>query len=319
MMIAKKYSLVYMGTPGFAVEPLRALYNAGHKITAVFTQPDRPAGRGKLMRPPEVKVAALELGLPVFQPATLRSEQVLKMLAVLQPEVIVVAAYAQLLPLEILKLPRYGCKNIHASLLPKYRGGAPIQWAIARGEHQTGISIMQMDVGLDTGDVIMQQPLIIDANETSGRLTERLSVLGAGMIVECLALDDLGESMRKAQNHRESTFARNLRKSDGLLFWNRSAQQIHNSIRAFNPWPGAYSFLGNLRINIQRSSLQKQSITLAPGHITLLGEKLLVGTADNPIEIVELTPAGKRSMDGQAFAKGYLSRLSPQDHRFSQE
>ena len=313
-----KHSLVYMGTPDFAVEPLQALHRAGYHIKAVFTQPDRPAGRGKIMRQPEVKAAALKLGLPVYQPDSLRNGEVLKLLSDLNPDVIVVAAYAQLLPAEVLALPRYGCKNIHASLLPKYRGGAPIQWAIARGERETGISIMHMDTGLDTGDIIMQEAVVIGSEETAGGLTERLSALGARMILECLSMADMGEGMRRPQEHGAATFARNLRKTDGLLDWNRSAQKIHDAIRAFNPWPGAYTFLGKLRISLQKSSLTEYAYKLSPGHIAFTDGKLLVGTSDSAVEIVELTPAGKRAMDGQAFAKGYLSRLATHDQKFSQ-
>ena len=315
----KTHRLVYMGTPGFAVEPLRALHRAGHDVAAVFTQPDRPSGRGKQMRQPEVKSAALQLGLKVYQPETLRGSEPLELLRSLQPAVIVVAAYAQLLPVGILSVPRYGCKNIHASLLPKYRGGAPIQWALARGERETGISIMQMDAGLDTGDIITQQVLEISHHENSEALAHRLSWLGAEMIVSCLALDDLGERLRTPQRHEEATFARNLRKSDGLIRWTRGAQQTHDSIRAFNPWPGAYTFLGDLRVIIHSSTVRVDVQALSPGQIALDNDRLLVGTADASLEILELTPAGKRLMDGQAFAKGYLSRLPVNEHKFSQE
>lgn len=319
MTMQNRHRIVYMGTPDFAVEPLRALHGAGHEVLAVFTQPDRPSGRGKQMRQPEVKAEALRLGLSVHQPETLRDGQAFGLLSRLQPDVVVVAAYAQLLPADVLGLPRYGCKNIHASLLPRFRGGAPIQWAIAKGEQETGISIMQMDAGLDTGDIILKQALAIGPEESSGDLTKRLSRLGAEMIVSCLALPDLGESLRTPQEHNKATFARNLRKSDGLIAWSRTAQQIHDSIRAFSPWPGAYTFLGSLRVTIHRSRVLAHNALLAPGEIAYDQGRLLAGTGAGSLHILELTPAGKKSMDGAAFATGYLGRLAQQEQRFSHQ
>lgn len=319
MQTMTKRSIVYMGTPEFAVVPLRAIHAAGHEVRAVFTQPDRKAGRGKTLKAPEVKLAAEELGLPIYQPEKLRDSEVLTTLTELAPDCIVVAAYAQLLPPEILSLPRFGCKNIHASLLPKYRGGAPVHWSIVNGETETGVSIIHMDRGLDTGDVILSRTLPIGPDEDSAALTARLASLGANLILECLSLRDLGQSLRQPQNHEDASFARNIRKSDGLIDWSANASQIHNLVRGFNPWPGAFSYTRGLRVSIRTTRRSCCGPGLAPGHLCLSQGNLWVGTGSESLQILEVTPAGRSPMSGMGFYSGYLANCRVDERRFERK
>lgn len=319
MQTMTKRSIVYMGTPGFSVVPLRAIHAAGHEVSAVFTQPDRKAGRGKTLKAPEVKTVAEELGLPVYQPERLRDSKVLTTLTQLAPDCIVVAAYAQLLPQEILTLPRFGCKNIHASLLPKYRGGAPVHWSIVNGETETGVSIMHMDRGLDTGDVILSRALTIGPDEDSAALTARLASLGATLMLECLSLRDMGQSLRQPQNHEEASFARNIRKSDGLIDWSANASQVHNLVRGFHPWPGAFSYFRGLRVSIRTTRRSCNGPCLATGHLCLSQGTLWVGTGSESLQILEVTPAGRNSMSGMGFYSGYLANCPIEERRFERK
>ncbi len=247
--------LVYMGTPQFAVLPLLSLVEAGHEVVAVVTRIDKPAGRGRALAAPAVKRAALERGLTVYQPKRVREPEFIETLRALGPDVIVVAAYGQILPREILTLPKYGCINIHASLLPAYRGAAPINWAIIRGETETGITIMQMDEGMDTGAILLQESIPIDPEDTAGTLTEKLSQLGAKMITTALPLIDSGKLTPTAQDSSKATLAPLLKKEDGLIDWERSAQEIHNRVRGMSPWPGAYTFLDGKIVKILETAV----------------------------------------------------------------
>ena len=300
--------VVFMGTPNFAVPSLEAIHSAGHTIIGVYTKPDSPAGRGRGLTPPPIKEAALKLGLPVFQPQSLRSPEVLKELAVLNPEVIVVAAYAQLLPQSVLSLPKFGCKNIHASLLPKYRGGAPIHWAIVNGELETGITIMQMARGLDTGDMILQGRVPIHINQTCGDIFTELAGLGARLILQVLSLGDLGESERIKQNDIDASYARNVTKEDGRLDFSKSALSIHNKIRGFNPWPGAFTTVNSNYLRIMQSSLSEEQFVLAPGLVELRAGRVFVGCSDTCLEILAVQPAGKKVMSAADFLRGYNNK-----------
>jgi len=300
--------LVFMGTPDFAVPALKAIHSAGHTIVAVYTKPDSPAGRGRVLKSPPVKEAALKLGLPVFQPHNLRGPEVLEELTALNPEVIVVAAYAQLLPRKILELPRHGCKNIHASLLPKYRGGAPIHWAIANGEQETGITIMQMARGLDTGDIILQEGIPIGIDQDCGEIFTLLANLGADLVLRVLDLEDVGESRRTPQNDAESSYARNLNKEDGRLDFARSARDVHNRIRGFNPWPGAFTTVEGNYLRILQSRLSDEGVKLMPGQTEVRAGKVLVGCADTSLEIEMVQPAGRTVMSATAFMRGYNNK-----------
>lgn len=298
--------VVFMGTPDFAVPALRAVHGAGHTIVAVYTQPDKPAGRGREMTSSPVKEAALELGLPVYQPTSLRTTEVYEELQSLRPDTIVVAAYAQLLPQKVLDIPKYGCKNIHASLLPKYRGGAPIHWAIVNGEAETGITIMQMARGLDTGDIILQRSLAIGNDDTCGVIFDRLANLGAEMILEVLALGDLGESLRVKQDEELATYARTVNKEDGRIDFTQNAKSVHNTIRGLNPWPGAFTTLQGGYIKILQSRLGPCDSILPAGLLLTKEGKIYVGCGIGCIELLTLQPAGKRPMGAGDFLRGYV-------------
>jgi len=230
--------IVFMGTPQFAVETLEQLIQAGHQILGVVTQPDRPKGRGSKLNPTPVKVKADEYGLPVYQPEKIRDPIFIQKLADLKPEVIVVVAYGQILPKEILELPPLGCINVHASLLPKYRGAAPIHWSIINGEKETGVTTMLMDQGLDTGNMLLKTSVEIGSSETTGELHDKLAVLGGQLLIETLSMMAKGEITPQAQDDGQATYAPLLNKEHELINWQKKAQDIQNLIRGMNPWPG---------------------------------------------------------------------------------
>jgi methionyl-tRNA formyltransferase len=296
--------IVYMGTPQFAVSPLRALAAEGYEIAGVVTRTDKPAGRGRSLTAPPVKSAAVEMGLPVYQPKRVREAVFINQLQSISPEVVIVAAYGQILPREILTLPKFGCINIHASLLPSYRGAAPINWAIIKGEEETGITIMQMDEGMDTGAILMQDRIVIDPTDTAGSITERLSTVGARLIKAALPLIVDGRLLPLPQNGSRATLAPLLKKEDGLIDWNISAYNIHNLIRGLSPRPGAYTFLDGKIIKI--IAAEAVSGTGEPG---LLYEKdkqtLESGTGKGLLRIVSIQPEGKRPMTAGDFLRGH--------------
>jgi methionyl-tRNA formyltransferase len=293
-----------MGTPLFAVTPLRALAAAGHEIAGVVTRTDKPAGRGRTLAAPPVKLAAQELGLVVHQPKRVRDPEFIELLKQIGPDAIVVAAYGQLLPREVLSLPRYGCINIHASILPAYRGAAPINWAIIRGEQETGNTIMLMDDGMDTGAILMQERIPIAREDTAGSMAEKLSVLGAGLITTALPLIAAKSLLPVAQDSSKATLAPLLTKGDGLIDWRLSADEIHNRVRGLSPWPGAYTFLDKKMVKIIRSEAVAQS-----GEAGLLYEKdkdtLETGTGRGRLRILSLQPEGKKPMTSGEFMRGH--------------
>jgi methionyl-tRNA formyltransferase len=296
--------IIYMGTPAFAVLPLRALAAAGHSILAVVTRTDKPAGRGKVLTPPAVKLAAGELGLPVLQPKRVRDPEFVSTLRSYGPEAIVVAAYGQILPKEILALPPNGCINIHASLLPAYRGAAPINWAILRAERETGITIMQMDEGMDTGAVFLQERIPIDPADTAGSLAEKLSVLGAKMIVTALPLIGSGKLPPVQQDHARATPAPPLKKEDGRIDWARTAGEIHDRVRGLAPWPGAYTFLDGRLIKLIGTEVRE-----GRGEPALIRRSedgaLEVGTGNGLLRVLSLQPEGKKPMTAAEFLRGH--------------
>jgi methionyl-tRNA formyltransferase len=253
--------LVFAGTPDFAATSLQSLIAAGHTIAGVYTQPDRPSGRGRRLAPSPVKQVALDAGLPVFQPDNFKQPEAAAELACLQPEVMVVAAYGLILPSSVLTIPRHGCLNIHASLLPRWRGAAPIQRAIAAGDEETGITIMQMDKGLDTGDMLYKVTATITAEDTGGTLHDRLAVLGGAAITEALARLAAGKLAPERQDDSQACYARKLAKADGQIDWSRPAADIARQIRAFNPWPGSYTDLGDQRIRVHQARALPGSVT----------------------------------------------------------
>ncbi|MDR9424677.1 MAG: methionyl-tRNA formyltransferase, partial [Marinobacter sp.] len=242
--------IVFAGTPDFAATALKALLKAGHDIVGVYSQPDRPAGRGRKLVPGPVKQVALDADIPVFQPLSLKSEDAQQELAALKPDVMIVAAYGLILPKAVLDIPTHGCLNIHASLLPRWRGAAPIHRAIAAGDTQTGITIMQMDEGLDTGDMLLKVTTPIRSDDTGGSLHDRLADLGGEAIVEALNQLARGDLGPEPQNDNEACYAHKLSKEEGHIDWQRSAADIERLVRAFNPWPGTFTDLGDQRIRI---------------------------------------------------------------------
>ncbi len=296
--------LVYMGTPLFAVQPLLALAAAGHEIVGVVTRTDKPAGRWMTLAEPPVKLTARDKGFAVFQPRRVRDPEFIDRLRALAPDVIVVAAYGQILPREILTLPRYGCVNIHASLLPLYRGAAPINWAIIRGETMTGITIMQMDEGMDTGAILMQEPVPIDPIDTAGTLTDKLSRFGAKLIPEALRGLESGTITPIMQDSSKATLAPLLKKGDGLIEWKLPAGEIHNRIRGLSPWPGAYGYVDGKIIKIIAST----AIAGAgePGSLYEMDKTTLdVGTGNGMLRILSIQPEGKKPMTAAEFLRGH--------------
>ncbi len=296
--------LVYMGTPQFAVSPLRALHAAGHAIAAVVARTDKPAGRGKVLTPPPVKVAAAALGLTVLQPKRVRDPEFIDSLRAIAPEMIVVAAYGQILPREVLTLPAFGCVNIHASLLPSYRGAAPINWAIIRGEAETGVTLMLMDEGLDTGDILARERIAIGDRDTAGSVTEKLSDLGARMIVDALPQIASGKLRPQAQDHGSATLAPLLTKADGLIDWTAAAAAIRNRVRGLTPRPGAHTYLDGKLVKVLETEAAAGSAE--PG-LVLSPEKdaLAVGTGSGLLRIITLQPEGKKPMTAAEFLRGH--------------
>jgi len=293
-----------MGTPQFAVPPLLALAMAGHEVIGVVTRIDKPAGRGRTLATPPVKLTARDRGFTVFQPRRVREPEFIERLRVMAPDVIVVAAYGQILPREILSLPRYGCVNIHASLLPLYRGAAPINWAIVRGEAETGITIMQMDEGMDTGGILLQERIPIDPRDTAGTLADKLSRLGAGLIPEALRGLESGTLVPVAQDASKATLAPPLKKGDGLIDWSLSAGVIHNRIRGLSPWPGAYGYVDGKIIKIIASAAVAGSGE--PGLMYEQNEMTLdVGTGGGMLRIMCIQPEGKKPMTAAEFLRGH--------------
>lgn len=297
--------VVFMGTPDFAVPTLEAL-TTKHEIIAVVTQPDKPRGRGKAMQFPPVKRAALAHGLPVCQPARVRDPEFLDTLRSLDPDVIIVAAFGQILPESIIDLPRYGCINVHASLLPKYRGAAPIQWAIINGEKETGVTIMYMEKGLDTGDMIARASVPIDPRETGESLHDKLSLLGGPLILE--VLDQIGKGIihREKQDDSLSTYAGMLSKELGRIDWEKDAASIERLIRGLNSWPSAYTFLGERTLKIWMAEVTEGKKEMIPG--TVIGtdkDSFTVQTGKGGLRILEVQLQGKKRMPVQAFLLGY--------------
>ena len=296
--------IVYMGTPPFAVPPLQALVTAGHEVVGAVTRIDKPAGRGKVLTPPAVKMAAVQSDVPVFQPKRVREPESVAAIRAMRPDVIVVAAYGQILPREILALPKFGCVNIHASLLPAYRGAAPINWAIINGETRTGITIMQMDEGMDTGAILFQESIPIDPRDTAGTLTEKLSQIGSWLVVESLSRIEAGEIKAVPQDPVKATLAPLLKKEDGLIDWELTASAIHNRVRGLSPWPGTYGSLDGKLIKILETAVVPGSAD--PGMLTLQGkDALTVGTGKELLRILSLQPEGKKPMSAVEFLQGH--------------
>ncbi|HEV1287557.1 MAG TPA: methionyl-tRNA formyltransferase [Bryobacteraceae bacterium] len=293
--------LIYLGTPSFAVPTLERIVGAGHQVLAVFTQPDRPKGRGQKDAMSAVKEAALRLGLTVHQPERVRRAEVVEQLRAMAPEAMVVVGYGQIIPQAILDIPPKGIINVHASLLPKYRGAAPIQWAIARGEKTTGVTTMKIDAGLDTGAMLQKWETHIGEEETAVDLGARLAEAGADLLIR--TLEDLPNIVPEAQDNEQATLAPILKREDGHIDWKMPAREILNRARGFQPWPGAYGFLGGQRFHVWRGAMADKE--LAPGALLAEGKRLFVGCGGGAIELVEVQLEGKKRMAAPAFLNGF--------------
>ncbi len=297
---------VFLGTPGFAVPTLERMVADGHEVTAVFTQPDRPKGRGQIPAPPPVKEAALRLGLPVFQPERIRRPEVVEQLGEFKAEVMVVVGYGQIIPQSIIDLPPHGIINVHASLLPRYRGAAPIQWAIANGETVTGVTTMRIDAGLDTGDILLMRETEIGPEETAPELASRLAVMGADLLSETLRALEAGTLNPQPQDHSQATYAPILKREDGLIDWSRPAQEIFNRCRGFLPWPGIYTYFRGQLLHIWKARPAQEKALGEPGALRAAKRRLLAACGgDTVLELLEVQIEGRKRMSAADFLNGH--------------
>lgn len=295
-----------MGTPDFSVPTLEKIIEDGHEVIAVITQPDKPKGRGKEMQAPPVKEIALAHGIPVYQPKRVKEETFVEVLKELNPDVIVVIAFGQILSKAILDLPQYGCINVHASLLPKFRGSAPIQWSIIEGEKETGITTMFMDPGIDTGDMLLKAVIPIEEDETGGSLHDKLSCLGGNLLSDTLHALENGTIVREKQDDSKSNYAKMLTKELGHIDFNKPAIEIERLIRGLNPWPSAYTSLDGKTLKIWRASVIDTVANGANGEILeVLKDEIHVKTGNGILAIKELQLEGKKRMTVDAFLRGY--------------
>jgi methionyl-tRNA formyltransferase len=304
--------LVFAGTPDFAATALKALIAAGHTIVGVYSQPDRPAGRGRKLQPSPVKQVALDHEIPVFQPETLKTPEAQKQLADLNPDVMIVAAYGLILPKAVLDIPTHGCLNIHASLLPRWRGAAPIQRAIAAGDAETGITIMQMDEGLDTGAMLLKSLTTIDDSDTGGSLHDRLAELGGNAIIKALELLQKGELTGEPQNDDLACYASKLSKTEGHIDWATDATAIERLVRAFNPWPGTYTDLGDQRIRIHEARALVTTSDGPPGTVVQRDrEGIDIACGSGTLRITRLQLPGSRAQSVNDLINGGKELLMP--------
>ena len=300
--------IVFMGTPDFAVPSLLALLDAGHDVAAVFTQPDKPQGRRMTLTPPPVKQAAEEKGIPVFQPKTLKSPEEISRISGMNPDAIVVAAYGKILPKAVLDIPKFGCINVHASLLPKYRGAAPIQAAILNGDAETGVTTMLMAEACDTGDILFEQATPIGPEENTPGLTERLADLGAGLLVNTLKAVEDGSAVPQKQDDAKSNYVSLITKKMSPVDWNRPAQEIHNQIRALDPWPAASAELEGHRLKIYRSRPAGEEYG-EPGLVVPGSDKFIVCCGGgSALELLEVQTEGGKKMSGSDFLRGHAAQ-----------
>jgi len=316
-------NLVFCGTPRFAVPTLERLVAAGHSVPLVVTQPDRPRGRGMDVAISPVKDAAIRLGIAVVQPGSIKnSAEFREQLEAIRPDAIIVVGYGRIIPQWMIDLPRLGNLNLHASLLPKYRGAAPIQWAIANGESVTGVTTMRIDAGLDTGDILMQREIPIGPENTAETLGSKLASIGADLMVETLRGLETGQVRPTPQDHSQATLAPILKKEDGRMNFARSANDLVSRLRGFQPWPGAFTIFKGKTLQVRRARPEQRSVRLTPGEIAVEGARLFVGcgkdrdkddkdkdkAADTTLELVEIQLEGKRRMTAQEFINGYRPR-----------
>ncbi|GAB4485004.1 MAG: methionyl-tRNA formyltransferase [Thermodesulfovibrionales bacterium] len=297
-------ALVFFGTPDFAVPSLRALVESGEEVLAAVCQPDKPKGRGHQLSEPPVKVYARKHDIRVLQPKSVRTEEFVKEIALLAPEAIVVVAYGRILPPAILSVPRIGCVNVHASLLPRYRGAAPIQWAVIQGETKTGVTTMLMDEGLDTGDVLLVEETSINGDDTAQTLAARLSEMGAGLLVRTLRGLRAG-TVKPVPQAGEPSYAPILRKEDGQIDWTRKASEIANLVRGTHPWPGAFCFFSGERLTVLRAYPEEAGVFARAGTIVqITNDEVRVAAGFGTLVLTEVKPDGKKAMSAAAFFRG---------------
>lgn len=298
--------IVFMGTPDFAVGALEALVKAGHEVVAAVTQPDKPKGRGGRMQLPPVKVWAIEHHIPVFQPAKIKTPEAVEVLKGYQAELFVVAAFGQILSREILEMPKYGCINIHASLLPKYRGAAPIQWAILEGEKETGVTLMQMNEGLDTGDMLAKCKVSIEEGETGETLFDKLTQAGARLLIDTLPAIEAGTILPEPQDDSKSSYAPMIKKEMGLLDWTQPAQKLERMVRGLKSWPSAYTYLNGKSMKIWEAKAEEAESSLPAGTVTqVTKEEIKVQTGEGWLILKSIQLEGKKRMEVKAFLLGY--------------
>lgn len=298
--------VIFMGTPDFAVGTLEAIIKSGHEVVLVVTQPDKPKGRSGALSFPPVKESAISYEIPVFQPRKVREEENIEYLRTFEPDIIVVAAFGQILPKAILDMPKYGCINVHASLLPKYRGAAPIQWSVINGDEVTGVTIQRMDVGIDTGDIIAKEELTIAKDETGGSLFDKLAVLGAKLCVETIGKIEKGEATYVPQNHEEATHVGMIEKEFGNIDWNKSAVEIERLIRGLNPWPSAFTKLEGKTFKIWKAKVVSELSEYEPGCIiSVTKNSMEVSTGKGVLSLLEVQLEGKKRMEIDAFLRGF--------------
>ena len=301
-----RMKIVFMGTPDFAVGALEALVEAGHEVVAVVTQPDKPKGRGKEMQQTPVKVCALKHNIEVFQPVKIKHKEAVEVLRGYGADLFVVAAFGQILSKEILDMPKYGCVNIHASLLPKYRGAAPIQWAILDGEKETGVTIMQMNEGLDTGDMLTKVVVPIEENDTGESLFDKLAEAGAKLLVETIPQIEAGTLKPEPQDDSFSTYAKMIKKEMGLIDWKKEAIVLERLVRGMNSWPSAYTHFNGKTLKIWEAGIETQNSDAAPGTvIEVTKNNIKVQTGQGLLVLKQVQLEGKKRMDVSAFLLGY--------------
>lgn len=297
--------IVFMGTPEFAVPCLQKIIDEGYEVLAVVTQPDKPKGRGKKLAMPPVKELALKYNIDVYQPVKAREESFVEKLKEINPELIVVVAFGQILPKSILDIPKFGCVNVHASLLPKYRGAAPLNWVIINGEEKTGVTTMYMDVGLDTGDMILKSEIPLDDEITAGELHDKMMVQGAEVLKDTIDLISKGEAPREKQNDEETCYSPIMDKSLGNIDWSKSATDIHNLIRGVNPWPSAYTTYDKQTMKIWKTKVLDKLSEKTPGTILSVDKNgIEVSTGDKVLQISEIQMSGKKRMIVSEYIKG---------------
>lgn len=310
--------IIYMGTPDFAVAPLEAILKAGHEVTAVVTQPDRQKGRGREIQYSPVKECALSYGIPVLQPLKIKEKDAVEELRKYPADIFVVAAFGQLLSEEILNMPRFGCINIHASLLPAYRGAAPIQWCVINGEEKTGVTIMQMAKGMDTGDILLQKEVVLDEKETGGSLFDRLMETGAELIVEALPKIEAGELTPVVQKEELATYAGKITKDMGNIDFAKSAVTIERLIRGLNPWPSAFTHYKGKILKIWEADVVSECANAenpVPGTVIAMDkESFTLATGEGALRIRSLQPEGKKRMSCAEFMRGYEVKVGEALH-----